>query len=78
MIGTEKDETMEISHFDVWTEKGMHIETIVRDDEFFNTHLSRANEVCKVAILPELLAKWYTQPKESSSDAKSAHSHSVQ
>ena len=50
----------------------MHIETIVRDDEFFNTHLSRANEVYKVAILPELLAKWYTQPKESSSDAKSA------
>ena len=60
------------AHFVVWTEKGMHRETIMRDDEFFNTHLSRANEVYKVAILPELLAKWYTQPKESSSDAKSA------
>ena len=26
----------------------------------------------EVAILTELLAKWYTQPKESSSDAKLA------
>jgi len=54
------------AHFVVWTEKGMHIETILRDDELFNTPLSRANEVYKVAILPELVAKWYTQPKESS------------
>ena len=58
--------------FVVWTEKGMHIETIGRDDEFFTTHLSRANEVYNVAILSELLDKWYTKPKESSSDAKSA------
>ena len=36
------------------------------------THLSRANEANKVAILSELLDKWYTKPKESSSDAKSA------
>ena len=27
----------------------------------------------KVAILPELLAKWFTQPKEDSSDTKSAN-----
>ena len=54
------------------TEKGMHIETIGCDDEFFTTHLSRANKVYKVAILSELLDKWYTKSKESSSDAKSA------
>ena len=60
------------AHFIVWTEKDMHIERIVRHDEFFNTHLPRANRVYKVAILPELLAKWYTQPKGRNCDAKSA------
>ena len=33
------------AHFVVWTEKDMHIEKIVRDDEFFNTHLPKANKV---------------------------------
>ena len=52
------------AHFVVWTEKDTHIEKIVRDDEFFNTHLPRANNVYKVAILPELLAKWYTTKRK--------------
>ena len=35
------------AHFVVWTEKGMHIETIVRDDEFFNTtHIYQGQMWC--------------------------------
>lgn len=63
----------QFAHFVVWTEQDLHIETIKCDNEFFNCHLPRANEVYKVAILPELLAKWFTQPKEDSSDTQLAN-----
>ena len=56
---------LQFAHFFVWTEQDLHIEMIERDPEFFNTHLQKVNEVYKVAILPELLARWYTKPKES-------------
>ena len=62
----------QFAHFVVWTEQDLHIEIIKRDNDFLNTNLSKANKVYKVAILPELLAKWYTQPKEQSSDTQSA------
>ena len=61
------------AHFVVWTEQDLHIRIILkRDYDFLNTNLSKANKVYKVAVLPELLAKWYTQPKEQSSDTQSA------
>ena len=50
--------------FVVSTEKDLHIERINQDVVFFNTKLEKLQQLYKTAILPELLAKWYTKPKD--------------
>ena len=50
--------------FVIWTEKNLHIEKINQDVVFFNIKLEKLQQLCKTAILPELLAKWHTKPKD--------------
>ena len=35
---------------------------ISQDTDFFNGQIEKVKELYKTAILPELLAKWYTRP----------------
>lgn len=63
----------EYADFVVWTKQDIHIERINRDTEFFDTKLSKVNDLYVSAILPELLAKWHTSPKVDNSDLLAAN-----
>lgn len=51
--------------FIVWTPSDIHIERIQPDATFLTVHLEKPKELYVLAILPELLAKWYTTPRNS-------------
>ena len=44
-------------------ENDLHIERIVRDEEFWSVCVEKAHYFFRTAILPELLGKWYNQAK---------------
>lgn len=52
------------AYFIVWTEEDFHVEVITRDDKFFDRHLAKVDDMYKLFILPELLAKFYSKPEE--------------
>ena len=62
---------VEYSDFCVCTfngdETGIHIERILKNEQFWNDCVVKAQTFFKICILPELLGKWYTRP---SSDIK--------
>jgi hypothetical protein len=50
--------------FVVWTMQDLHVERISQDTDCFNGQIEKVKELYKTAILPELLAKWYTRPAD--------------
>lgn len=57
---------VEYSDFCVCTfngdETGIHTERILKDEQFWNDCVVKAQTFFKTCILPELLGKWYTRP----------------
>ena len=49
------------AHFLVWTPNETHIETILPDKSFFEKNVSESENFFKLCILPEILAKYFTQ-----------------
>jgi hypothetical protein len=49
--------------FVVWTSSEFHCERILPDDGFWSDVLQKSTLFFKEAILPELTAKWFTQPR---------------
>lgn len=52
----------EYCDFVVWTKKDVHIERIIRDIEFFERNVQKAEAFFISGVLPELLAKYYSRP----------------
>jgi len=53
----------------------IHIEHIIKDEDFWTDCVSKAHQFFRTCILPELLGKWYTRPiKTSFSDPASSTS----
>ena len=52
---------LEFGDFVVWTPKGIHIERIYPQHDFFELTVSKVEEFYKQAVMPELLGKWYTK-----------------
>ena len=63
-------------HFIVWSEKELFIERVYLDNEFITDAMDKATAFLKVAVLPELVGKWYSKvPMQCTSDAVSHSSH---
>ena len=52
---------LEFGNFVVWTPKGIRIERIYLQHDFFESKANKAEEFYKQAVMPELLDKWYTK-----------------
>ena len=52
---------VEYGDFVVWTEKGIYVERIFIQKEFFIQAVQKIENLYKYSILPELLGKWYTK-----------------
>ena len=52
---------LEFGDFVVWTPKGIHIERIYPQHDFFESTANKAEEFYKQAVMPELLGIWYTK-----------------
>lgn len=63
---------LDFAFFVVWTPQDMFIEKIDKDSEYFQQQLDKVTELYKSAVLPELLAKWYSKPRESSSSQQAS------
>ena len=59
---------VEYCDFVVWTDKDIHIERIVPDSEFWEEALLKATKLFKVAVLPELVGRWFTRPTPHADD----------
>ena len=46
----------------VYTEKGLHIERIAADHQFMEENLDKAKLTFQIAVLPELLGRWFSRP----------------
>ena len=51
--------------FVVWTQKGLFIERIYPDVDFWNQNVPKSKEFFVRGILPELIGKWYSRPMVS-------------
>lgn len=58
--------------FIVWTKKGMFVERILPDPQFWESKVEKAELFYKKAIFPELSARWYTRSRLSTE--QSVHS----
>ncbi|XP_072041956.1 uncharacterized protein [Amphiura filiformis] len=47
--------------FIVWSQGGILVQRIYRDDEFFMSHLPAVTHFFKYSVLPELVGKWVTR-----------------
>ena len=57
----------------LWTEQSApHIERIYADDSLWTTALDKAKKFWVVAILPELLGKWFTRPPTNAPQTEDA------
>ena len=52
---------LEFGDFVVWTPKGIQIECIYPQHDFFESTVSKVGEFYKQTVMPELLGKWYTK-----------------
>ena len=52
---------VEFGDFVVWTPRGIHIERIYPQHDFFESAANKAEEFYKQAVMLELLGKWYTK-----------------
>ena len=58
--------------FVVWTPGGIHVERILRDEDFFIDAVDKMSSFYIYGVLPEVLGKWYTkQPVLPSSESTS-------
>ncbi len=49
--------------FIVFTKKELHVERIEPNSLFMQENLSKAKHFFEVAILPELLGRWFSRPE---------------
>ena len=57
--------------FVVWTEKGLFIERIFPDVDFWEQNVHEAKEFFVRGILPELIGRWYSRPATSATQGTS-------
>ena len=61
-----------LNDFVAWSEKEPFIERVYLDSKFISDAMDKATAFFKVAVLPELVGKWYSKgPIQSTSDAVS-------
>ena len=53
----------EFCDFVVWTPNELHIQRILPNTEFIHTQVEKAELFFKVAVMPELLGKWFTRER---------------
>ena len=53
---------VEYCDFVVWTQRDIHIERIVPDIVFWEEALLKSTKLFNVAVLPELVGRWFTRP----------------
>ena len=64
----------EYCDFIVWTTVDLHVERIECNSQFFNEKLTLANEFFTVAILPELVSKFYSRkPLQTLTDVRQSN-----
>jgi len=51
----------QIAYFELWKEEGMFIKRILMDREFIDGVIDKAEPFIKLAILLELMGKWFTK-----------------
>ena len=57
------------SDFVAWSEKELFVERIYLDNTFISDAMDKATSFFKVAVLPELVGKWYSKvPMQSTAD----------
>lgn len=64
---------LQFADFVVWTPMDIHIERVQPDITFLTESLITVKELYVTAILPELLAKWFTRPRTDHADISSSH-----
>jgi len=52
---------LESAYFVVWTEKDLHVEQILFDEEFWCMIYQKSKNIFDMAIMPELVGKFYTR-----------------
>ena len=52
---------LESAYFVVWTEKDLHVERILFDEEFWGNICQKSKNIFDTAIMPELVGKFYTR-----------------
>ena len=52
---------LESAYLVVWTEKDLHVECILFDEEFWDTICQKSKNIFDTAIMPELVGKFYTR-----------------
>ena len=57
--------SVEYCDFVVWREEELVIQRIVRDNDFIMDAFSKCEQFIKLAVLPEMLGKWYTKKSTS-------------
>ncbi len=58
--------------FIVWTKNDLHVERIKPNTTFMENNLAIVKHFFEVAVLPELLGRWFSRPMESVSVNESA------
>ena len=53
---------LEYTDFVIWTEKGLYIERIFPDEDFWRQNVPEAKEFFSRGILPELIGRWFSRP----------------
>ena len=53
---------LEYIDFVIWTEKGLYIERIFPDEDFWRQNVPKAKEFFFRGILPELIGRWFSRP----------------
>ena len=59
---------MEYADFVVWSENGIVIQRVLKDEAFIQSNMQIARSFFKYAVLPEVVGKWYTRGPIAQSD----------
>ena len=65
---------LESAYFVVWTEKDLHVECILFDEEFWDTICQKSKNIFDTAIMPELVGKFYTRLSSTMANAAASAS----
>ena len=64
---------VEFAYFVLWKQEGMFIEKINIDREFIDDVIDKTKPFIKMAILPELMGKWFTKQNVTDNEDETPH-----